>query len=152
MILSEVMPSASAWKVVTIRWRRTGLAMWRTSAIPAWRRPFSAARALAASISDWPARGPAPQETHFLTKSVDSDSFGRLARTISRAYWKTCSATGTRRIKCCSSRICSPESVIEGEGESSPVVRRRISSSSSAVGYGTRTFIMNRSSWASGSG
>ena len=65
--LSGSTPSASAWKVVTIRWRRTGEATWRMSAIVAANRPCRTARAFAARINAWPALGPAPQATHFLT-------------------------------------------------------------------------------------
>ena len=58
--LSGSIPSASAWKVVTIRCRRTGPAICRTSPAVAANRPSSTARVFAARISDCPARGPAP--------------------------------------------------------------------------------------------
>src|SRR5207245_10150859 len=59
----ESTPSASAWKFVSTRWRRTGSTSARTSCTSAAGRPWIAARALAARISAWEARGPAPQLT-----------------------------------------------------------------------------------------
>ncbi len=49
---SESIPSASAWKVVTIRCRNTGNATWRMSATVAWTRPSRSALAFAHRISD----------------------------------------------------------------------------------------------------
>ncbi len=85
MTLSGPIPSASAWKVVTIRCRSTGRATWRTSAMPAWSRPLQRGSGLGGEDQRLAGAWPAPHETHFLTSAVASGSFGRLARTRSRA-------------------------------------------------------------------
>src|SRR6266850_3926031 len=93
----ESTPSASAWKFVITRWRRTGSTSARTSWTSAAGRPCSAARAFAARISAWDARGPAPQLTWSFT-CLPASSCGRVRRTSSTAWRMTCSAAGTRRI------------------------------------------------------
>ena len=64
----EVMPSLSAWKLGSTRWRSTGRASARTSSTVAAKRPWRTARALAASTRYWLARGPAPQDTFLRTE------------------------------------------------------------------------------------
>src|SRR5262249_14133560 len=61
--LRESTPSASAWKLVSTRWRRTGSASAPTSSTETAGRPESAARAFAPRIRACDARGPAPQLT-----------------------------------------------------------------------------------------
>src|SRR5690606_34325541 len=56
-------PSASAANESSNRWRSTGAASASTSSRVAASLPCSNARALEASTSDWPARGPAPHFT-----------------------------------------------------------------------------------------
>ena len=75
-ISSASMPSASAWKFTSTRWRRTGSATARMSSKSTTVRPSSSARALPPSSSAWPARGPAPQRTHLRTKSGASSPAG----------------------------------------------------------------------------
>ncbi len=54
------------------------------------------------------ARGPAPQVSHFCTKSAASGVPGRVSRVIRLAKWNTLSDTGTRRTMCCSPMMSSP--------------------------------------------
>src|SRR5690606_33854620 len=76
-------PSASAAKFTSTRWRSTGRATrWMSFGVTAT-RPSSSARAFAPSTSAWPARGPAPHRTYFLTRSGRFGSPGRVARTSS---------------------------------------------------------------------
>src|SRR3954470_17909515 len=73
-------PSASAWKLTTTRWLRTGTAIAFTSSRSGTARPSIAARALAPRIKYCDARGPAPQLTYFFTIGVDSSAPGRVDR------------------------------------------------------------------------
>ena len=79
MMASVSTPSASALKLVMMRWRRTGLAIWRMSSVLTLRRPRRMARALAPSTRYWAARGPAPQERYSLMKAGADVDLANLA-------------------------------------------------------------------------
>src|SRR5262249_7747570 len=81
MMSSLVLPSACAWKLALMRWRRTGMATLRMSSMATLKRPSIAAIALPPWRRNCPARGPAPQSTIFRTKSGAAGSRGRVART-----------------------------------------------------------------------
>src|SRR5882757_384976 len=59
--LAVVTPSARAEKFRAMRWRSTGPANATTSSVDGAKRPSNSARARAASIKAWLARGPGPQ-------------------------------------------------------------------------------------------
>ena len=63
MSRSLVSPSASASKLSSRRWRRTGRALARMSSKATLNRPASRARTLPVSASAWTARGLAPNRT-----------------------------------------------------------------------------------------
>ena len=79
--LSVVCPSAWAWKLVLMRWRRTGTATLRMSSSETLNRPSIAAIALPPRIRFCPARGPAPQSIRSLMNCGVCGSAGRVART-----------------------------------------------------------------------
>ena len=125
MILSGATPSASAWKVVTML---CGGRAWRRAGHQRRRMEPAVERGACLDGQDERLAGPrAGTPRDALPHQLGGLRLvGRLAWTMSPAYWNTCSATGTRRTRCCKPRICSPESVIAGAGDSSPVVRQAI--------------------------
>jgi len=74
------MPSARAAKLSAMRWRRIAGASATTSSTEGAKRPSIKARARAASIRAWLARGPGPQATCWRTVSISLLS-GRPERT-----------------------------------------------------------------------
>ena len=67
--VSTVTPSARAEKFTAMRWRRIGPASATTSSTDGASRPWMMARARAASMKAWLARGPGPQATRWRTTS-----------------------------------------------------------------------------------
>ena len=154
MILSGPIPSASAWKVVTIRCRSTGLATCADVGDAGVQPAVQDGAGLGGQDQRLAgARAGAPGDALAGPARSPPARSGRLARTRSRAYWKTWSATGTRRTRC-----CNRHDLLGRERHRRRRASRRRSCAGGSraprrrVGYGTRTLNMNRSSWASGSG
>src|SRR5439155_7796527 len=95
MTPSMVSPSARAAKVSAMRCLRIGSAMSRISSIEGDSRPSMRARARAASISAWLARGLGPQEISLPISPLSGP--GRAERTRLRIDDTTDSPTGRRR-------------------------------------------------------
>src|SRR5580765_6189703 len=152
MIESLVMPSDSAWKLVSTRCRSTGCASARMSSKLTWYRPLVSARALPPRIRYCAARTLAPNATHFLTTSGGFFPFGRVMRTSSSAYRITDSATGTRRTSRWNATRSAPETGRSNCGSRIAVVVFTTMNSSSSGGCSMTMWNMKRSSWASGSG
>src|SRR4051812_43234785 len=127
-------PSASAWKLSTTRWLKTGSAIAATSSMSGIARPSIAARALAPRIRYCDARGPAPQLTYFFTFGDASGASGRVERASFTAWLTMLGAAGRRRTRCSSSESCAPVSTGDTDFVTSVVVSLTIRSSSSRLG------------------
>jgi len=88
MMSSLVIPSAWAWKLVLMRWRRTGMAMRLTSSMATEEAAVHGARALP-PLNEGSGRrgGPAPQSTSSCTNLGADSSLGRVARTRRATYF-----------------------------------------------------------------